>query len=427
MSELNRREFVKKTGVGMAAISSFYIGAPKGIAGPNDRVRHAGIGLGGQGTRLCETLAGFDDVDIVALCDLDPERLAAARAKMPNPDKIKVYKDFRELLEDPDIDTVSVGTPDHWHAPVAIAGVLAGKHVYVEKPCSHNIHEARMLVEAAKKTGKCVQHGTQHRSGPGVIEGIQAVHEGIVGKVRMAKAINSQMRGPIGKTVPSDPPPGVDYDFWLGPAEKTPFTENRWHYNWHWWWDLGTGDLGNDGIHQVDVARWGLNVDFPKRVTAAGGQLFYDDDHETPDTQVVTYDFGDSYLLYEMRLWTNYPLEGMDNGVIFYGDEGTFTIGRAGCHIHRIGGEREQFSGGADLGANLRNFVDCARAGDPSKLNAGIEIAYRSVALVHLGNIATRVGAILEYDPETGAIPNHEEANRLVKRSYRKGYELPAV
>ncbi len=427
MSELNRREFVKCAGVGLATVSSFYIGTPKGIAGPNDRIRHAGIGLGGQGRRLCETLSEFGDCEVVAVCDVDPARRAEAKSKLPNPGKIREVEDYHEILDDPTIDTISIGTPDHWHGPLAIAGVLAGKHVYVEKPCCHNIHEGRMMVEAARKTGKCIQQGTQSRSGEGTLQGIQALKEGIIGKVRMAKATNSQMRGPIGRAEPSDPPPGVNYDLYLGPADKTPFTANRWHYNWHWWWDLGTGDMGNDGIHQLDVARWGLGVGVPKTVTAVGGQLFYDDDHQTPDTQIVTFEYDHCYLTYEMRLWANYGLEGFDNAVIFYGDGGTFMIDRSGCYIHRIGEERKNFSGGISLNLHLRNFLDAVHAEDPSKLNAPIEVAFESVSLVHLGNIATRVGGKLYYDAETCRFKDNEEANNLIARNYRKGYELPTL
>ncbi len=427
MIDLDRRNFMKTATAGLAAVSSFHIGTPKGVAGPNDRIRHAGIGIGGQGRRLCETFASFDDCELVAICDVDPGRRADAKRRIPNSDKVREVEDYRQILDDPTIDTISIGTPDHWHGPLAIAGVLAGKHVYVEKPCCHNLHEGRMMVEAAKKTGKCIQHGTQSRSGQGTLEGIEALREGVIGKVRMAKAINSQLREPIGRAKPTDPPAGVNYDLWLGPADQTPFTQNRWHYNWHWFWDLGTGDLGNDGTHQLDVARWGLNVKSPHSVSAAGGQLFYDDDHETPDTQVITYEYDDCYLMYEMRLWNNYKLEGFHNGVTFYGDEGILGIEPSGCYIQKIGAEREKFTEGNQFSLHIRNFLDAVQAGDPSKLNAPIEVAFDSVTLVHLGNIATRVGTKLHYDGVAGRFKDNDAANDLIARNYRKGYELPTV
>ena len=219
-------------------------------------------------------------------------------------------------------------------APQARLGSgLVDCHVYVEKPCSHNLRESHLLVKAAREHKKCVQHGTQRRSSARLKAAVQALRDGVIGKVLAAKAINHQLRQPIGREPVSTPPPGVNYDLWLGPAPKHAFTRNRWHYNWHWYWDYGCGDLGNDGIHQVDMARWGLGVDYPKAVVCSGGQLFYDDDHETPDTQTVIYEYDRCQLIYEMRLWTDYPMEGHDNGTIFYGTEGSMEDGRSGVKV----------------------------------------------------------------------------------------------
>ena len=282
-----------------------------------------------------------------------------------------------------------------------------------------------MLTETARKLGKCVQHGTQSRSGDGIRKTIAFLRDGGIGKVRMAKAINHQLRPGIGREPETAPPDGVDYDRWLGPAPKRPFTKNRWHYNWHWHWDYGTGDMGNDGIHQVDVARWGLGVGWPHAVSAAGGQLFYDDDHETPDTQVVTFAYDEALLIFEMRLWTNYALEGHDNGVVFYGDDGKVDIGRAGCFVRRIGGKPEKLGDGADLEAHVANFLACVKANDPSGLNAPIEEGEISAGLCHLGNIATRLGRGLQFDRDTHSIVGDEEAQAMQTRQYRAGYELP--
>jgi len=346
---------------------------------------------------------------------------------LPDQKRVAQVEDFRTIIANGDIDTVSVATPDHWHAPIALAAIKAGKHVYVEKPCCHNVREGVLLDAAAKRYNACVQHGTQSRSGPGIRDAVKFLREGNLGKVRMAKAINNQLREPIGRAPDADPPAGVNYDLWLGPAPLRPYTRNRWHYKWHWFWDYGTGDMGNDGIHQVDQARWGLGVGYPKGVSASGGQLFYDDDHETPDTQVVTFEYDDCYLMYEMRLWTDYKMDGHDNGTVFYGDKGTLEIGRNGCEVTFIGEPKKRIGGGADFNANVRNFIDCVKAGDPSGLNAPISEGVISAALCHLGNMATRVGRKLVFDTGTYTCVADAEANKLISREYRHGYELPEI
>jgi predicted dehydrogenase len=219
----------------------------------------------------------------------------------------------------------------------------------------------------------------------------------------------------------------VDYDLWVGPGEMRPFTANRWHYNWHWFWDLGCGDIANDGIHQIDVARWGLGVGFPKRVTAPGGQLFYDDDHETPDTQVVTYEYEECCLMYEMRLWTDYEMDGHWNGNVFYGDKGRLDIGGDGCFVTLIGKEPRKIGAGADIQRHMGNFIDAVRANDASKLNAPVSEGAVSAALCHLGNVSTRVGRPIEFDAESVKCEGDREATKLLGREYRAGYELPVV
>ena len=425
--EYSRRGFLKSAGTGMALSStSLFIGAAR--LSPNDRVRHAVIGTGGMGQNHCRQFSSLgEDVEVAAVCDVDPERRAKAAQELPNSSRVAKYADYRRILDDKSIDTVIVATPDHWHTKIALEAILAGKHVYIEKPCSHNVAEGRLLLKAANKYKKCVQHGTQSRSDEGIIQAMRFLHEGKLGKVRMAKAINHQLREAIGTAAPSDPLPGVNYDLWLGPAPKHPFTKNRWHYKWHWFWDYGTGDVGNDGIHQLDVARWGLNVEFPKGVSGPGGQLFYDDDHETPDTQMITYLYDDCYLNFEMRLWTDYKFLGHENGTIFYGDKGTLEVGREGCIVKLIDEEPRKIGGALDLPANMRNFIDCVKDNNPSKLNAPIREGVISAELCHLGNIATRVGRQLKYDANARRFLNDDEADRLLSRSYRKGYELPNI
>lgn len=419
---LTRRTFMGAAGAALVMTAG---ASRRGAAAPSERLRVAVLGLGGQGTHHVRLLSQLADSEVVAVCDLDPERLPRGIEASGNANIVQ-EKDYRRILDDDSIDAVSIATPDHWHTPLALHALAAGKHVYVEKPCCHNPAEGWALEAAAKKTGLCVQHGTQHRSGE-ARQAIEMLHGGVLGKVRAAKAINHQFREPIGRAEPSTPPAGVDYDLWTGPAPLRPFTENRWHYNWHWVWELGCGDLGNDGIHQLDVARWGLNAAWPKRITCPGGQYFYDDDHETPDWQTASYEYDDFVLFYEMRLWTNYPIEGHDNGVVFYGDDGTMEIGRKGSFITKIGGEPERVGGSHDIAANFANFVASAKAGDPKLLNAPVEEAVLSANLCHFGNIATRIGRALDFDAGAKTFKGDDEANAMLARSYRDGYELPTV
>ncbi len=421
MSRLNRRSFLQQSAVMVPAVA-----AAQSAQGQSDKpVRHAVIGLGGQGNAHCRLYSNNPDCELVAVCDVDPERLAKSASEFGQAGNLRSTADFHDIINDDSIDSVSVVTPDHWHTPIALAALHAGKHVHVEKPCSHNLREGRVLSETARELGLCVQHGTQARSGEGIREAIAFTRDGGIGTVRLAKAINHQLRPGIGRAPETEPPEGVDYDRWLGPAPIRPFTKNRWHYNWHWHWDYGTGDMGNDGIHQVDVARWGLGVEWPHTISASGGQLFYDDDHETPDTQVVTIEYDSAFLVYEMRLWTNYTLEGHDNGVVFYGDKGKVDIGRAGCFATLIGEKPKKIGGGSDMEAHVANFLACVRANNPDGLNAPIEEGEISAGLCHLGNIATRLGRQLTFDRDSGRIRDDEEAEAMQTRVYRAGYELP--
>ncbi len=419
MNNTSRREFIGMAGAGLVLART---GIAKAV--PSERVHHAVIGGGGQGCAHVSNYDKFPDCDVVAVCDVDPKRREKMKQLAPN---ARVESNFRRILEDPTIDSVSIATPDHWHTPMALHALQAGKHVYVEKPCAHNVHECQILLKAAEHYGKCVQHGTQSRSSQGIIDAIAYLQSGALGKVRLAKAINHQMRGPIGRAPVTDPPPGVDYDMWSGPAPLHPFTTNRWHYNWHWFWDYGGGDMVNDGIHQVDIARWGLDVGLPNAVQGAGAQLYYDDDHETPDTQNITFVYDDCQLIYEMRLWTRYKLEGHDNGVVFYCDNGRLEIGREGCFAKIIGEKTQKVGGGQDLAANFHNFIEGVKANDPDHLLAPVREGAISSALCHYGNIVTRVGRGQTLVPGAWNFQNDDEANALLKRTYRKGYELPEI
>jgi predicted dehydrogenase len=421
-----RRNFVKTAALGAA---SFSAASWARAAGANERVRHAVIGCGGQGRAHVAGFDALDNVDVAYICDIDATRQAEAVTKARN---AKPVGDLRRILDDPSIDSVSIATPDHWHAPAALLAMDAGKHVYIEKPCCHNFREGQMLVAAAQRTSRKVQHGTQSRSNNGIRAAVEMLRGGVIGDVLIAKAWNVQRRNNIGKAQPSDPPAGVDYDMWVGPAEMMPYQENRFHYNWHWWYNFGTGDTGNDGVHEMDYARWGLGVEtMPTRAVAFGGKYYHDDQQQYPDTQTAVFEYpGEGgvgqrrQLIFEMRIWaTNYPYN-VDGGVEFLGTKGKMLLSKRGKvellgeRNQRIDQPLPEFDGDA-LSDHFGNFVAAIR-GDGS-LAADIEVAHRSTTLVHLANLSTRLGRSLELDPDTQNIVGDEEANQRLGRAYRDG------
>ncbi|TLV00419.1 Gfo/Idh/MocA family protein [Dyadobacter luticola] len=424
--EVTRRDFIKTAGAGLFAAP--YIASGWAQTPPSDMVRHAVIGTGGMGRNHTKNFGNMKGCSLVAICDVDPAQLGKAFKDVPNADKIQKFSDFRELLKDKSIDSVSIAAPDHWHTPMALWAMMAGKHVYVEKPCAHNIKEVNLLVKASKSFNKCVQHGTQRRSNGAHIEGMKQLRNGIIGKVHTIKAIDHQYRESIGKAVAEAPPAGVDYDMWLGAAPKVPFTKNRWHYNWRWFWDYGNGDAANDGVHQIDVAVWALGDRYPKRVISSGAQYFYKDDHETPDTQTTIFEYDDTQIIWEMRLWTDYTLEGHDNGNVAYGTEGKMEFDRAGVIVTK-GKEQIKIEAPEAVEAIMPNFITAVRENNPAKLNSPIEKGAIATNMALLANITTRLGApSLQYDPVKEEIKcpgMDKQANAMLSRTYRKGYELP--
>lgn len=427
LPELTRRDFIKSAGIGVIA-APYIAKSAWAQTPPSDQIRHAIIGTGSMGRNHIKGFNNIKGCDLVALCDVDPQQLVKATKDLPNADKIKKYADFRELLKDKSIDSVSIASPDHWHTPIALWALMAGKHVYVEKPCSHNIKETNLLVKASKHFNKCVQHGTQRRSNGAHMEGMKQLKNGIIGKVHTIKAIDHQHREAIGRAQAEPVPEGVNYDLWLGAAPKVPFTKNRWHYNWRWFWEYGNGDAANDGVHQIDVAVWALGDRYPKRVVSSGGQYFYNDDHQTPDTQTTIFEYDDTQIIWEMRLWTPYNLEGHDNGNVAYGTDGKMEFGRAGVMVTK-GKEQIKIESPNEVEAIMPNFLTAVRENNPSKLHSPIEKGAIATNMALLANIATRIGASsLEYDPIKVNIksPGYEaKANALLGREYRKGYELP--
>jgi len=429
MPELDRRSFL--TAAGGAAIATLATPLPARAA-PNDRIRVAVVGVNGRGRQLAEGFASLSDAHVVALADVDqrvlPPVVKAVTDKQGS--EPRTVSDFRTLLDDPAVDAFVFAVPDHWHALATILACRAGKDVYVEKPCSHNIREGAAMVAAARKYDRVVQHGTQSRSRAHIRSAIQAMRDGLIGDVLMAKAINNQLREPIGRAADeASAPLEVDYDLWLGPAPERPFNPHRFHYNWHWFWDYGTGDIGNDGVHQIDIARWALGVEDPVAITSAGGQYFYNDDHETPDTQIVTWEFPRTTLVYEMRLWARYVVGRSRQSTCceFYGTNGFIRLDYYGWEAFGVQNKplrSEKPSDELDP-PHLQNFVDCVRARTPDRLNAEIREGHLSSRLAHLGNIAHRVQRRLTFDAASESLIDDPDANALLTREHRAGFELP--
>ncbi len=388
------------------------------------------IGCGGRSKSLGRT---FNSVSQIAwACDPDE---AHARNLQKDTKAKHTTGDLRRVLDDKSVDAVVVATPDHWHAPAAILACEAGKHVYVEKPCSHNFHEGRLLVEAARHNKVVVQHGTQSRSNPLVVGAIQLLREGAIGDVLMAKAWNVQRRKNIGHAKPTSPPTGVDYDMWVGPAKFMPYQTNRFHYDWHWWHNFGTGDIGNDGAHEMDIARWGLGVEgLPSSASAIGGKYYFDDDQQFPDTATCAFQWpGDGnvgqrkQLIFEMRIWSkNYP-HNCDTGVEFYGTKGMLFVSKRGkLELWNESNQRVSLADNRftkeSLGLPRNHQVDFLQAiANERKPRADIATGHDSVSLIHLANISVRTGRSLQIDPASETITGDEVANRLLSRDYRDG------
>jgi predicted dehydrogenase len=440
---MNRRNFLKNS-AGASAVAAVGLGvlarSTASWAGANDKIRVACIGIKGRGQSHIGAFTGMEGVEVATLCDVD-ERLFAERVKSFFTDKQlkepKLETDMRKVMDDPTIDAISIATPNHWHSLAAIWGCQAGKDVYVEKPCSHNISEGRKLVEAARKYDRIVQHGTQSRCSPGIREGIQKLHDGAIGDVYMGKAMCYKWRNTIGKTPDTDPPEGVHYDLWLGPAPKRPFSENRFHYNWHWHWDYGNGDIGNQGVHEMDMVRWGLGVQLPTKVSCMGGHFMFDDDQETPNTQLASFWYPDKgpkgvMLVFEVRHWiTNYEGgvgEAPNNnvGTLYYGSEGYMAMKADGYQIY-LGKNREPGESRYGTFSPFQNFVDAVRSRKREDLMAEVEEGHYSSALCHLANISYRLGRSVEFDPSTETFKGDADANALLTRNYRAPYSVPEV
>jgi predicted dehydrogenase len=398
-------------------------------AGVNDQISAAFIGCGGRSGAFLGALERRTDVAITAVCDVDRGRLenVAESVHKHAGRRPQMITDFRRLLDDHSIDVVFVATPHHWHGPMAVRALQAGKDVYLEKPGSHVFREGRLIVEAARKYGRIVQHGTQMRSSEVTAAAGEILRSGKLGSVKMAKAWNVQ-RHSHRQAVPDGPvPTGVDYDAWLGPAPKRPFNANRFHGSWNWYRDYGNGDIGNDGIHDIDMARWGLDVDrHPSRITAHGSRIDLVGEREFPDNMTVAFHYDEGkVLLYEDRGWTPYGLHGFDSGNAFYGTEGYMLFSRRGYFQVVFGRNEEKgpgMRGDSGMQKHVDNFLEAVRT--RRRPNASAEVAHLSCALVHLGDIAYRVGRVLNFDAAMETIKDDRQANALLGKEYRSPWSI---
>ena len=394
----------------------------RGALSPGDKIVAGVMGLS-RGMAHVESLLGIPNAEIAYVCDVDQQRMDKA-AKIVSDKQNRAAKgvqDFRRMLDDHEVDAIFIATPNHWHAPAAILACTAGKHVYVEKPGSHNAREGELLVAAARKYKRTVQMGNQRRSFPALIEAVEKMRAGAIGKVLYARTIYANARGSIGHGKPVPVPATLDYSMWQGPAPERPYVDNLVPYNWHWRWHWGGGELANNGIHALDVARWGLGVEYPRRVTFNGGRYHFNDDQETPDTGAAVFDFGGSGIGWDCSSCIPRSNE-KPPFVAFYGEGGVLANEKNGYAIYDLKGkeiERKDGPGGDKI--HIQNFLDCIRSG--KRPNSEIEEGQKSTLLCHLGNIAYRTGHTLHIDQRTGKIIDDRDAQKLWSREYRKGWE----
>ena len=476
---MNRRKFIKTSSLATASISSAPLlwGNSHKWKGANDRINVAVIGIRGMGQNHILEYSKLKNVEVAALCDVDAN-LFGPRIKTLFADRQlrqpKTYQDLRKLYEDKDIDAVSIVIPNHWHALASIWAMQAGKHVSVEKPCCHNFFEGQKLVEAAKKYKVVVQDGAEQRSNPCAQSAVDFMRQGKLGEVYLAKGVCYKWRDPIGNYADGpmtaderftfteggdkhEPPytkeylAKVNYDLWLGPAPLRPFNRNRFHYNWHWHWDYGNGDMGNQGVHEMDVARWGLGVKLPTKISALGGHVMFNDAQQTPNVVMAVFEFpnpeggGDKkkILQFEVRPWMTNPegnhlgtSESQDSGYmtssvnvvgnIFFGSEG-YMLKDVDHWQTYMGKARELGESGKGIGNHFQNFTDAIRANDPGKLTSPIEEGFYSCALIHLANISYRLGRTIHFDPDAQTVINDPEAAKMLTRDYRAPFRIPSL
>jgi len=435
---LTRREFIDTLATGTAGLAIASTAKSYGqILGSNDRLNFAVIGLHSRAyAHLSALKANKASARIAYVCDVDTNTLKkfAAETEKEMGEAPKTDQDFRNILRDKEIDAITIATPDHWHAPMAIAGLEAGKHVYVEKPCSHNPAEGVMLVQAQKKYGKLVQMGTQQRSSPHTIEIVDRIHNGDIGRAYMAKAwyVNTRKSIGVGKEVPV--PPQLNWDLWQGPVPRRAYTDNIQPYNWHWFKVYGTGETLNNGTHEIDVCRWALGVDFPERISAQGGRYHFKDDWQFYDTLVTNFEYPDKMISWDCKCCNGMKLYDRDRGSVICGTNGSVLVDRDGYEIYDLKGKKtSEKKAGSETSSNdlvgrdsmtdahFANFIAGVKKGE--KLNAPVSIGNVAVTMLQLSNVAWDVKRVLNLDTADGKVQHDPEAMKQWTRTYEKGWE----
>jgi predicted dehydrogenase len=451
---LHRRDFLKRTaaaGVGLGVAG--HLSTAFGAGAPTERVVVGVMGVNSRGHALATTFAKADGAEVGFVCDVDDRAVDRTVEAIVTPDggeplqerRPEGVTDVRRLLETDDLDALVIAAPDHWHTPATLMALDAGKHVYVEKPCSHNPAEGEMLVEAQEKhSDLVVQMGNQQRSSPRSMRAMQKIREGIIGEPYYGRAWYANDRGPTRFETPAQVPDWLDFELWQGPAPRQEYMENLVHYNWHWTWHWGTAEICNNGTHEIDVCRWALDVGYPEKVTSSGGRFHYDDDWEAFDTQVASYEFGgDKMISWEGRSCNANPLKGTDGdpgggrGASIHGTEGTVILDRGGYVVYDNDDNLIEYANEAEAGRevsgtgtvgggsltdfHVANFLAAIRGEEEPR--SPIDEGRKSVLLCHLGNIAQRTGDTLHIDPDTGRIMENEDAMQLWERDYETGWE----
>lgn len=430
MAGMTRRKFMSTT---TKAVIVGGMMAQGNVFGANDRVGVAVVGVNGRGKSHIDGFGGKSDSDVVAMVDVDANVL---KGRLRNYEKEfgrkpESYGDIREALNDKNVDAVSIATPNHWHSLGAIWAIEAGRDVYVEKPLSHNIYEGRQLANLYAKSDRIVQHGTQSRSDARWLRDIGLIHDGFLGEIHMGKGFTYKTgnRKSIGHADPTNPPRNLDWTGWQGPAKETAYKKNYVHYNWHWFWDYGCGETGNQGVHQMDIAAWGMNRGMPSKVYSSGGRYHWDDDAETPNTQITTFTYEDgATMVFEIRNYGSYEEAGaLTTGNTFWGEKGYYVEGRGFFDLQHKSIPIPEGTPEPETRGNWQNFIDACKSRKKEDIFGNAEEGHIASAHCHLANAAYRMGHSLEIDPKKERFIGSEEANRMLTRDYRKGYEVKPV
>ena len=436
----NRRNFIKKSTLAVAGTSASFLFPIELLAsirkrvGANDRINVGLIGCKGMGFSDLTSMLKISEVSVIALCDVDKSVLEARTADLEKAGikKPMWYRDYRKLLENPDIDVVIIGTPDHWHCLQLTDALMAGKDVYCEKPIANSVQEADIMLKYVSASDRMVQIGQWQRSQPHFVDAINFVHSGKLGEIRLSKAWAYQgWMKPVPVLPDSVPPEGVDYKMWLGPAPERPFNPNRFHFNFRWFWDYAGGLMTDWGVHLIDYALYGMKAGTPKSVMALGGKFAYKDDaSETPDTLQTVYEYDGFSILWEHATGISGGNYGRDHGISFIGNNGTLVVDRNGWEVipedDRMERVTLQKNKGSGLDLHTVNFIEAVKSRDATKLNASIKVGYDAALVCHMGNVAFKTGNRIYWDAEAGEF-KQTSANAFLKTAYHNGWKLPIL